>query len=74
VLNFAGRPEEALRLVEQAMRLNPRSPPFYLLNLGWAYNLTGRYVEATATLKEAISRNPNFLSTHFHLAISYAQQ
>jgi adenylate cyclase len=26
VLNFAGRPEEALRSVEQAMRLNPRYP------------------------------------------------
>ena len=74
VLNFAGRPEEALRLVEQAIRLNPRSPPFYLLNLGWAYNLTGRYAEAITVLREAISRNPNFLSTHFHLAVSYAQQ
>ena len=36
-LNFAGRPEEALRAVEQAMRLNPRYPPFYLFALGWAY-------------------------------------
>ena len=39
VLNFAGRPEEALRMVEQAMRLNPRYPPFYLFRLGWAYQL-----------------------------------
>jgi len=30
VLNFAGRPEEALRAVEQAMRLNPRYPPWDL--------------------------------------------
>ena len=30
VLNFAGRPEEALQAVEQAMRLNPRYPPWYL--------------------------------------------
>ena len=61
VLNFAGRPEEALRMVEQAMRLNPRYPPVYLFELGWAYRLTGRYAEAVATLKEALSRNPNFL-------------
>src|SRR5262249_28100498 len=33
-LNFAGRPEEALRMVEQAMRLNPRYPPGYLFSLG----------------------------------------
>ncbi len=42
VLNFAGRPEEALRSVEQAMRLNPRYPAWYLVDLGWAYRLTGR--------------------------------
>jgi len=33
-LNFMGRPEESLKMVEQAMRLNPRYPPFYLNNLG----------------------------------------
>jgi len=34
VLNLAlGRPEEALRMVEQAMRLNPRYPPWYLIEL-----------------------------------------
>ena len=74
VLNFAGRPEEALRTVEQAMRLNPRYPPWYLFELGWAYRLTGRYAEAIATLKEAISRNPNFLPAHLHLAVSYLRQ
>ncbi len=33
-LTFAGRPAEALRAVEQAMRLNPRYPPWYLFELG----------------------------------------
>jgi hypothetical protein len=36
-LNYAGRPEEALRMAEQAMRLNPRHPPIYLFQLGWAW-------------------------------------
>jgi TolB-like protein/Flp pilus assembly protein TadD len=70
-LNFAGRPEEALRAVEQAMRLNPRYPFWYLWELGWTYRLTGRYTEAIATLKEAINRNPNFLAAHLNLAFSY---
>ena len=74
VLNFAGRPEEALRMVEQAMRLNPRYPPFYLFQLGLAYRLTGRYAEAVATLKEAISRSPNHSGAHFFLAHSYVAQ
>jgi adenylate cyclase len=60
VLNVAGRPEEALKVVEKAMRLNPRYPPYYLIQLGWAYRLTGRSAEAITTLKDAISRSPDF--------------
>jgi len=71
VLNSAGRPEAALKMAEQAMRLNPRYPPIYLFQLGWAYNSAGRYAEAVATLKELISRSPNFPYAHFLLANSY---
>src|SRR6266849_9028818 len=74
VLNEAGRPEEALRMVEQAMRLNPRHPPWYLWELGRAYRMTGRYAEAVAALKEVISRSPNLLTAHLFLAASYVQQ
>ena len=61
-------------MVEQAMRLNPRYPPIYLVRLGWAYRLTGRYAEAVATLKETISRGPNLFAAHLNLAGSYVQQ
>ena len=74
VLNFAGRPEEALRTVEQAMRLNPRYPPWYLFELGWAYSWTGRYAEAIAALKEVLSRNPNYFAAYLQLAVSYLWQ
>ena len=74
VLRFAGRPEDALRMLAQAMRLNPRYPPLYLFFLGLAYNATGRHAEAVATLKEAISRSPNNLAAHLILARSYVQQ
>jgi tetratricopeptide (TPR) repeat protein len=74
VLMLAGRPEDALRAVEQAMRLNPRYPPVYLNELGLAYNFIGRYAEAVATLQEAIRRNPNFLAAHSNLAYSYLMQ
>src|SRR5262249_40107488 len=74
VLNFAGRPEDALRAMEQAMRLNPRYSPFDLVQLGFAYSGAGRYAEAIATLKEAISRNPNFMGAHTLLALSYLDQ
>ncbi|HEV8717773.1 MAG TPA: tetratricopeptide repeat protein [Candidatus Binatia bacterium] len=74
VLNFAGRPEEALQMVKQAMRLNPRCPPWYLVYVGLAYRMTGRYAEAIATLKEVISRDPNFIYAHNNLALSYLWQ
>src|SRR5207249_1586088 len=60
VLNWAGRPEEALPMAEQAMRLNPHYPPWYLWEVSFASRMTGRYAEAIATLKELISRSPNF--------------
>jgi adenylate cyclase len=74
VLNMAGRAEEALKMTERAMRLNPRYPPWYLVELGWAYRLTGRYAEAIVALKEVVSRNPDHFSGHVHLAISYLEQ
>jgi tetratricopeptide (TPR) repeat protein len=74
VLNLAGRPEEALQSVEQAMRLNPRYPSFYLFQVGLAYRMTGRYAEAVAAQKEAISRDPNLIYAHLELAGSYLGQ
>lgn len=74
VLNFAGRPGEALRLVEQAMRLNPRYPPFYLFELGWVYSSTGRYIEAIATLQEFLNRSPSHSPGHHLLALNYVNQ
>ncbi len=74
VLLLAGRPEEALRRVEQAMRLNPRFPPIYSFQLGWAYSLVGRQPEAIIALKECLSRNPNYFAAYRILAVSYWQQ
>jgi adenylate cyclase len=74
VLNLAGRPEEALQAVEQAMRRNPRSPPWYLFWLGAAYRMTGRYTEAVATLKEFLSRSPNAAGPYLILALTYVDQ
>lgn len=74
VLNFAGRSEDAIKMMEQAMRLNPRYPSWYLLDLGWAYQQTGRYAEAIVALKEASNRDPNFQGTQNILAFSYLLQ
>jgi adenylate cyclase len=73
-LLLAGRTQEALQAVKQAMRLNPRSPFWYFVNLGWAYLNTGRYAEAIVAEREALSHNPNHIPAHFFLASSYFWQ
>jgi len=61
-------------MMEQAMRLNPHYPPFYLGDLGWTYSLIGRYAEAVAALKEATSRGPTLMVYYAILSGSYVQQ
>jgi adenylate cyclase len=65
VLNFAGRPEEALRMLVQAMRLHPHYPPVYSFELGQAYRLTGRYTEAIAA-----SERRGESESQFHACLS----
>jgi adenylate cyclase len=73
ILNFAGKPEEAIELVKKAMRLNPRYPVVYLWELGHAYFLTGRYEEAIETLKSVLDRSSDFMPAHLLLAASYSE-
>jgi tetratricopeptide (TPR) repeat protein len=55
------------------MRLNPRYPPSYLVNLGGAYRLAGRCEEALTPLKKALTLNPNIGPAHLNLAACYAE-
>jgi adenylate cyclase len=60
-------------LIEQAMRLNPRYPAFYLLYLGFSYRTVGRYEEALAPLKKALTLNPDFRPAHTNLVACYTE-
>ncbi len=52
-LTFAGRPEEAIELVEKAhQRLNPAAPRWYALNLGMALYLARRYEDAITAFRK----------------------
>jgi adenylate cyclase len=65
-----GKPQDALRLLEKAMRLNPYDYEF-LHHLGVAHALTGRLEEAIPAFKCVLIRNPDFPETHLVLAIIY---
>lgn len=73
ILTHRGKAEEAIGLVEKAMRLNPHYQPAYLSILGQAYYVMRRYEEAIATFKKLISRNPDHLAAHVHLACIYSE-
>jgi adenylate cyclase len=73
ILTFAGRPEEAIGLIEKALRLNPHSPPVYLFVLGHSYYLMGRYEEAIAAYKRALTHIPDLLPAHQFLATIYSE-
>ena len=69
-LNYAGRSEEAIPLIQKAIRLNPNplsSFLSYYVQLGNALMYTGRYEEAVSAYKKAIQRAPNHLWSHVML-------
>jgi len=72
ILVYVGRAQEAIKLVQQAMRLNPHYPPLYTLHLGIAYHYAWQNEEAIATLKQYLLYNPDHISVHTGLACSYS--
>jgi adenylate cyclase len=73
ILIAVGRPEKGIGLIEKAIRLNPRSPAWYLMNLGFAYCQVGRNEEALSSLKKALTLNPNIVHARIALAACYAE-
>jgi tetratricopeptide (TPR) repeat protein len=73
ILTFVGRLEEAVELIKQAMRLNPRYPSMYLVSLAIAYRVAGRYEEALVPLQRAFTFTPHYLQARVNLAMCYAE-
>jgi len=64
-----GRPEEAIRRIKEAMRLNPNYPDWYLWQLGWAQYQAHNYQGAVETFRKASSIG----EARAYLAASLAQ-
>ena len=56
---YLGRPEEAIPLIERAMRLDPATNSQFLHFLGMANLLAGKYETAAAALRQRILLVPN---------------
>ena len=70
-LTQAGRPEEAIPLLQKVIRLNPFGPFFIYVNLGIALRMTGRFEEAVSPFKKAIQLSPDNLPVHAELSGTY---
>ena len=70
-LNYAGRYEEAIPALKNAIRLMPIPSAVCMNNLGFSYRMLGRYEESIASLKQLIQREPDSMSGHLHLAATY---
>jgi adenylate cyclase len=71
VLIYAGRSEEAIPVLERAMRLSPFPVIWVFTNSGRAYLLTGRYEKAISMCKKAVDVNPSNIFAHIYLAAAY---
>jgi adenylate cyclase len=71
-LTYAGRPEEAIPLLQKAIRLSPFCPAYEYADLGNALRMTGRFEEAVSAYKKAIEREPNFFPAYRDLAATYS--
>ena len=72
-LDFACHHQEAIELLERAIRMNPFPSSVYFHHLGYAYFNVGRYEDAVATLKKAVKLSPNGKPGRNGLIASYAQ-
>jgi len=52
ILRFSGKYDQAIAMVQKAIRLQPYLPSWYLMELGMSYYCTGRYEEAKETAEQ----------------------
>ena len=71
-LIYAGRPEEAVPVLQKAVRLNPFGPDFFYLIYGLALRMTGRFEEAVSAYKKVLQRLPDNFFAHLGLAATYS--
>jgi adenylate cyclase len=73
ILNFCGRPEEAVPLAKQSIRLSPVAQTFFPEVLATAHYLCGRLEDATAAACDALAVAPDNVDARVVLAASFVE-
>jgi len=69
-LNYIGRKEEAVPMIEKAIRLNPMPPSSWYVFLSSALSNAGRYDEAVTASRKAVKLSPNNIFAQLALVLS----
>ncbi len=72
-LLFACRPEEAIPVLQKAVRLNPNAEAYNLIFFGNALMMAGRLEEAVSVVKKALQRAPDYIPAHLCLVGTYVR-
>jgi adenylate cyclase len=72
-LSWAGRPEEAIPLLQKAIRLDPIGTTSLYVNYGSALENARRFEEAVAAYKKSVQREPNNIFAHLGLTSTYSK-
>ncbi len=71
-LHYGGRPQEAIPVLQKAIRLNPLGETGNFLQLGHCYRVTGRFEDAVSAYKKSLQRSPNNFFAHLGLVATYS--
>jgi TolB-like protein/class 3 adenylate cyclase len=71
MMRWADRGEDAVEVIERAIRLDPFHPPNYLEWLSDAYSLVGRYEDCIEVLERGLKLDPDFVALHVNAAQCY---
>ena len=71
ILNYLGRPDEAVPLARNAMRLSPVYPSYYPTILGYAYYHCEKFEEAREAAEISIKVDPNNLEALILITVVY---
>jgi adenylate cyclase len=72
ILNFSGKPDLAIELLNRAIRLNPITPPNYYTFLGIAYQIIKQYEKTIELVKKCHIISPGHFHAYLLSAASYS--
>ena len=72
-LDFDARPDDALRTIQEAIRLDPALADLFDIEVGSAYLQAGHYQEAISAYKHSSTSLSTVLSSHLGMAVAYTE-